>query len=825
MRITSIILMLFIAISANAKFIKQDLAEKTILIADDANNLQLLIDYNKGCKISQVKIRGKNTISPQGVYTSIKTGFNIYTSIDSKTQVKIKVKKNKLEIDNIVFGGEEMSVTETWIFKVTEKQIVWDIRRKYLKNGKLDNMSMPIWNFSNLSTWKGGILNTGGVVWGKYLKNINDTYGVHTDGVTFWEPDSGDAFRVETSSNTGNIAFSFSHSENDEFKFTQYLTPLELDQRYNLSRFVGGKPNVFAPFEVKRGTAKISLTLRYVDYNKEYDRGNLAGIDATTVRELLNTTGRYGVIDRNIIGANGWSTNWKCLHEPFFAQIGMAVNDENYTRNLSGTLDHERDLAVEKDGRVLARWHDVPEVKNSNYNFKTGYYDCPWGYTIDAQPGQIINTAEQFDLSGDIDWLKSHKLNCEKILDWLIKRDSNNNGIFEMLNNNTGEHTCSDWLDVVWASFENAFVNAQMYEALNLWSDCEAVLGDKEKESYYSAIAARLKDTFNKPVQEGGFWSPEKKQYIYWRDKDGSLHGDNLVTPVNFAAIAFGICDDPQRTKDILDQIENKTNAENLFHWPLCFESFKREEVSAVNLPFPEYENGDIFPTWGYLGIRAYVKYDKRIALRYIENILVQYKKDGLSFQRYDRMTQKGVGNDILAGICTTITALYRDIYGIRPKWNRMGVEPNMLRELNETEFDYIHKGQRYTLSLSENSYKVSTQSLSVKSNKGFGVNMSKNRLFYYPNNQNMEELSIKRKNRQPINIEISEWSKNRRCWTLKSTDNYKFTVGGLKPNSTYNLLLNGNREKSYNTNSAGVLSFEYTSQIPTSFIIVNYLQ
>ena len=823
MRVISIIFILFLAISAEAKFTDQNFVAKTIMIADDANNLQLQIDYSSGCKISQVNIKGKNTISTSGVYTSIKIGTNVFTSLESKASIKVKVKGNRVEIGNIVFGDEEMSVIETWIFTISAKQIIWKIRRQYLQNGKLDNMAMPVWNFSNLSTWKGGILNTGGVVWCKYLVNKDDTYGVHTNGVTFWEPGSGDGFKVESSSNTGDyIASAFSHSENDEFKFIQYLTPLELGQRYNLNRFVSKKSDVFAPFEVKKGVTEIALTLSYVDYNKEYDRGNLVGIDAIAVRELLNTTGRYGVVDKNIIGGNGWCTNWKCLHEPFFAQIGMAVNDENYTRNLSSTLDQERDLAIEKDGRVLARWHNVPEAKNSNYNFKTGYYDCPWGYTIDAQPGQVINTAEQFNQSGDIEWLKSHKLSCEKVLNWLIKRDSNNNGIFEMLNNNTGENKCSDWLDVVWASFENAFVNAQMFEALNLWSDCELVLGDMEKANYYSTVAATLKETFNKPVQEGGFWSPEKKQYIYWRDKDGSVHGDNIVTPVNFAAIAFGLCDDPKRIKEILDQIENRAKAENLFHWPLCFESFKREEVSAVNWPFPKYENGDIFPTWGYLGIRAYAMYDKSIALKYIKNLLAQYNKDGLSSQRYSRTTQKGLGNDILAGICTSITALYSDIYGIKPKWNRMGLEPNMLRELNGTEFDYILRGLRYTIKLSENSYQINTKSLLVKSKMGFGVNMIGNTLHYYHNNQNIDELSITRKNARPINIEINEWSKDRRSWILSSVGSYKFIVSGLKPNSSYNLILNGDKQKSYNANSAGIISFYYTSQIPTSFSIEN---
>jgi hypothetical protein len=569
MRSILIFVVLFLTVSAHASIPEHNPKTKTLRIADGADLLQLQIDYSKGCKISQVIINGRNTISSSGVFTSISTETKQFTSLESKEQAEVSVKGNTIEISNIVFGDDEMSVTETWMFTLSDKKILWNIKREYHQTGMLDNMAMPAWNFSGLSIWKGGILNTGGMVWCKYLKNTRDTYGVHTNGVTFWEPESGDGFRIEADSETGeSIASAFSHGENGTFIFTQYLTPSELGQRYDLSRFVIGKSDVFTPFEVKKGSTEISLVLSYEDYAKKFDRGNLVGIDAIAVRELLNTTGRYGVIDKNIIGANGWVTNWKCLHEPFFAQMGMAVNDRNYTGNFSSTLDQERDQAIEEDGRVLARWHNVPEAKNSNYNFKTGYYDCPWGYTIDAQPSQVINTAEQFHQNGDVEWLKSHKLSCEKVLNWLINRDSNNNGIFEMLNDNSEEGKCSDWIDVVWASFENAFVNAQMFEALNLWAECERILGDKEKAEYYSKVAGRLKKAFNKPVQEGGFWLEEKKQYIYWRDKDGSLHGDNLVTPVNFAAIAFGICDDPRRIKAILDQIEEKNNAEACFTGP-----------------------------------------------------------------------------------------------------------------------------------------------------------------------------------------------------------------------------------------------------------------
>jgi len=810
------------AVSPRGGEIKHDPKTRTIVISVPSRLLSITIDYSKGCSVKQLNLKGKNVLSSSGVYTGISTGDATYTSGGGSGQISVKETADGIRLSGIRYGGVQTGASESWDFKLSGDKIRWDISREYAQNALLEDMAFPKWNFADLSVWKGGIIDNGGMVWCKYLRNVNDTYGVHTGGVTFWNADSGDGLRIAAKPGTGSeIASKYSHSAQHEFTFTQLVTDARLEQRYNLSRFVGQKADVFAPFEVKKGKAAISFELQYVDYQKEYSRGLLPGIDAVAVRELLNTTGRYGVVDNNIIGANGWLTNWKCLHEPFFAQIGMALNDPDYTRNMSATLDQERDLAVLPDGRVLSRWHNVPgdEIPGT-YNSKTGYYEAMWGYTIDSQTGYIINTSEQFELNGDLDWLRSHQASCERALDWLIRRDSNKNGIFEMMNDGVADKKASDWLDIVWASFENSFVNAQMYEALNLWAGCEKILGNEQKAAYYSAVALRLKTSFNKPVEEGGFWSSEKRQYVYWRDKDGSVHGNNLVTPVNFAAIAFGLCDDPERIALILDQIEKRTAAEQLFHWPLCFDSFTREEVSDGNWPFPKYENGDIFPTWGYLGVRAYVNYDKAIALKYINYILAQYKKDGLSSQRYSRSTQLGLGDDILAGICTSITALYRDIYGIRPKWNRMGLEPNMTPLLNGTTFSYKLRNVVYQLKLSVGSYSMSSRGFSVKSNAGFGASKQGNVLTYFPGNKDKETLKINAVRGQNIAMEINKWEEGQAfSWTMRSSGQYQFVISGLQPGSSYKLLVNG-KSSNVRVSEKGSLSIGGVYRPTTSFVI-----
>ena len=798
---------LSVACSHNRQ-ITHDKQAKTILVSDELNDLSLMVNYSDGCKIEQVNIKGENKVSRSGVFTAVKTANEQFSSDRSSAQVKVTARKDGVEISNISYGNG--LVEETWIFTPAKKSVKWTIRRTYTQDVQLEDMAMPVWNFSDLSVWKGGILDNGGMVWCKYFGK-NDAFGVHTAGVTFWNPDNNRSFRITPTLPKGLYpAAKYSQNESGEFTCTQYVTGEELGQRYQLDRFVRSHSDVFAPFRVGKGEVAVSLELQSVDYAAEYSRGTLPGIDAVAVRELMNTTGRYGVVDRNIIGANGWTTNWKCTHEPFFAQIGMALNDPDYVRNFSSTLDQERDLAMLDDGRVLSRWHGVrgDEIPGT-YNEKTGYYEAQWGYTVDSQTGYIINTAEQFDLCGDVNWLKSHKTSCEKALDWLIRRDTNGNGLFEMVNSNISEKKGSDWIDVIWAGFENAFVNAQMYEALKLWADCEEVLGDRAKADYYRDIAFRLKNAFNQPIDKGGFWHPEKKQYVYWRDNDGSIHGDNLVTPVNFFAIAFGICDDPQRIADILNQIEERMIAENLFHWPLCFDSYKKEEVyTNVNWPFPNYENGDIFPTWGYVGIRSYIHFDKNIAMKYIRNILEQYNKDGLSSQRYSRTTQQGLGDDILAGICTTVTALYRDMYGIRPKWNRMGLEPNMTDELNGASFTYNLRDTRYHLHLSVDDYKMSAEDFSIRSKNAFGASMSGKTLNYYFDNKEEVVLSISATSK-PIQLEMDRCAANDYAWKITSKGNCQFRIKGLDAKATYQLTIN-RQPATFVKEPDGAVTFSY---------------
>jgi len=112
----------------------------------------------------------------------------------------------------------------------------------------------------------------------------------------------------------------------------------------------------------------------------------------------------------------------------------------------------------------------------------------------------------------------------------MIKRDSDGNGLFEVVQKTHKEQKGTDWFDVIWASYEVASINAYMYKALVRWSDLEKLLADEKMSERYQHLALKLKTAFNKNISDGGFWNPDKKWYVHWREKDGSVYGNNLTS-------------------------------------------------------------------------------------------------------------------------------------------------------------------------------------------------------------------------------------------------------------------------------------------------------
>jgi hypothetical protein len=795
--------------------IEQDPVRKLITLTEGDGKLTLRLNYANRCIADRIVVRGRQVAADSGVSSGVKINGQWFTTGGGIATPNVKVAKDTVTVTGIVFGPPDDEVHENWKFKIQADRIVWWITRTYTRAAALEDVAFPEWDFGSLATWTGGLLDDGGVVWNKYLDTPNATYGAHAGTVTFWNHEQGDGLRIIPTLPKGQYgAVRFSHQPNSQFSFNYSVSGENLKPNHDQCRYLPDRQDLWAPFPAKPGTVTIQFDVRAIDYNEAYNRGTFHGVDGRNIGELLNTVARYGVIDRHLVGGNGWRSGYICLHEQWFGEVGLALDEPDYIANFSDALEYERKHAIGPDGRVKARWtYNAGDAMPGTYD-ALGFYEAQWGYLLDSQPDFVINVAEQFDLTGDLPWLDRQKIACEKTLDFLLDREVPHSGLVAMMTDSGKEQRGSDWIDIIWASYENALVNAELYEALTLWSGAEDNLGDPVQAARYRDFAARLKTSFNRPIADGGFWDPVNEWYVHWRDKDGSIHGNNLVTPVNFAAIGYGLCDDPARQKAILDRMEAEMQKEQLFSWPLCFFPYQPEEGAGSNFPFPKYENGDLFLSWGELGVRAYAAYDPALALKYVKKVLARYAEDGLSFQRYLRASQQGAGDDILAGNCMAIVGLYRDIYGIQPQPNRLYLEPRLTGDLNGTELSYQLRDVDYRIHLSVGAYAVTFRNCTLQQSQPFGVNPTRTGLEYFPGKNPDWAMSISQPAALPFAVQIESWPDDPngpRKWTevtQETNEKTQHVITQLRAHARYILKATGQAGVTLVTGEAGQVHF-----------------
>lgn len=816
---------LFIIVSTSKSLaqsvkINQDSKAKSISFGNE--KMSVVLDYNKTANISLLTINGQLVVQgTEGIYSKFKTKEGVYSSLLLTKDPTVTIAKNIIRISDINYGDKNLTISESWTFIVHNTNIAFDMDRTLSKTVVAEQQGFPVIMFKDINIWEGAYQDYGGLAWFYLFNKKLDTYGVHSNSSRFWNSKTGNGLTISVASPNKEVAMDYSRTATDQLAYSIGVSEKKITPRFdsgtNRRLFLRDtSTNVWAAIKMNAGTTSEHITLSYFNFEDQYGRGKFNGINGEQVSSALNTIARIGVIGKNHFGGNSWHTPYGpiCLHEQYIAQMGLAINDNTYLKGYQQCLDFYRDYAIKPDGRVWPRWAYTNEDAMPKIYTDKGFYEARWGYLLDSNPDLVTNVAELYDQTGDKDWVKTHQISCEKALDWILQRDSNGNALVEMMTDNHLQKKGSDWIDIIWASYENAFVNAKLYHALILWADIEKQLNNSTKEKYYRAFATKLKTNFNKSTTDGGFWDDTKKCYIHWRDKDGSAHGNNIVTPVNFMAIAYGICDDTYRTKTILDAIESQMQKEQLFFWPLCMYTYEKTEGNDWQFPFANYENGDIFLSWGAVAVKAYAAYKPELALKYVKNVLAQYAKDGLAFQRYGRAKQDGLGDDILSGNSLSIVGLYQAIYGINPLYNRFYLDPHITGELAGTKLKYNYRNQPLTIQLNTDQYTISNRQFSVSDKKAFGFFGTEHSLAYFNGNADQASLKVSMVSKSNLSISILEWSTNKIAFTQSTTDvkssPFIYQINSIIPNTDYLILLNNKPFNQIKSSQVGSLQFEF---------------
>jgi len=778
-----------------------------------SGNLALTLETGDRAAIHSLVVNGQQVIGgADGAYTSLTIGDNTYSSLHLLSAPAITQRKDSTIVDGIRYGDEKSPIRERWSFVSSGGAIRWTIERTLPAAMRVEGAATPVFQFDGVDVWDGAYQGYGGLAWFYLFNEKLCTYGVHTRLSSFWSSKTGNGLDVSVEAPGRQVAMRYTRTNEDRLAYGITVSNVPLLPRYDSGthrrRFIRGKTDVWAAFNQAAGKSSATIVLAPFNVNERYGRGHFAGLDGGRVNAVLNTIARIGVIDSLHFGGNSWHTPYGpiCLHEQYIAQMGLAINDPHYLQGYQDCLDFYRDHAIRPDGRVIARWAYTDEDMMPGQNTPEGFYEAQWGFLLDSNPDYVTNVSELYDQTGNLTWVRGQERACEKALDWILARDSDGDGLVEMMTDNEKQKRGSDWIDIIWASFENAFVNAKLYHALVKWAAIERQLNNSAKADAYTTAARKLKTSFNKPTREGGFWDEEKGCYVHWLDKDGSAHGRNTVTSVNFMAIAYGICEDPVRSHRILDNIETGMQQENLFFWPLCMTSYAPGEGNDWQWPFPNYENGDLFLSWGSVAAKAYATYRPEIAVKCIRRVLDQYSKDGLAFQRYGRAQQDGRGDDILSGNSLSIVGLYQAIYGINPLYNRFYLEPHITPELAGTQLRYKFRGQPLLISLDMDHYVVSDKSKSISASSAFGFFHTGDVLQYFPGATTTAALEATTK--KSLKLELLRWEAGCREWKQEAAGPVDYLVRGLKPGSRYSYSQQGKLLKKITSSAAGEVRF-----------------
>ena len=405
------------------------------------STIKLVLNYDHQCRISAMNVNEQNVIEGNtGIYSEVQAKGNTFSTLQLFNSPKIKSSKNLVEVSDIIYGDDSISVHENWRFVISDSNIKFSILRTFPKAFEAESVSFPAIEFNNINTWEGAFQGFGGIAWFYLFNEKLMTYGVHTNEASFWNSTNNNGLHILVNAPGKQVAMKYSRADDDKLDYSIAVSPVEMLHRYDSGthrrRFIRKKTDVWSPFKITAGTSTETISLSAFNYAKKYDRGEFRGVNGKQVTSVLNTIARMGVIDARHFGGNSWHTPYGpiCLHEQYIAQLGLGINDVHYLNGYKDCLDFYRDNAIKPDGRVWPRWAYTNEDAMPGQFTDKGFYEAQWGYLMDSNPDFVSNVSDLYNQTGDKAWVKKQQAACEKALDFLLKRDFNGNHLVEMIN-------------------------------------------------------------------------------------------------------------------------------------------------------------------------------------------------------------------------------------------------------------------------------------------------------------------------------------------------------------------------------------------------------
>ena len=180
------------------------------------------------------------------------------------------------------------------------------------------------------------------------------------------------------------------------------------------------------------------------------------------------------------------------------------------------------------------------------------------------------------------------------------------------------------------------------------------------------------------------------------------------------------------------------------------------------------------------------------------------------SHQCYGCYKQNGLGDDILAGNSQIISGLFRNVYGVRPQWNRLMIDPHLTKELENTKLRYPLRGENYWLTINAKVSTISADKLAVTAATPFAVNATAKGGQWFHGADKTPALQVSHQGSGTLGLEIINWSETAKKWKERAAGSaaVSYSVHNLKPKGKYTVTINGEKLVTKTANKEGQISF-----------------
>jgi hypothetical protein len=164
-----------------------------------------------------------------------------------------------------------------------------------------------------------------------------------------------------------------------------------------------------------------------------------------------------------------------------------------------------------------------------------------------------------------------------------------------------------------------------------------------------------------------------------------------------------------------------------------------------------------------------------------------------------------------------SVVGLYRDIYGIQPKHNRLYLEPHLTAELGGTRLRYQLRGQLYLVDLDLGASRLTVDDFGVAASEPFAVNAKGETIEFFAGKQSTPALAVTRSRRAPLDMTMEACPSSptgARKWTESASGRgvtARHLVSGLQPKASYELRCDGRKAGSFTSDAGGRIEFKLT--------------